>query len=142
MYRKLLAYTPMVLLRTWSNGWFTTHRVHELDTKGDCLNCIFGCGGNDSLAHYVTCEHLWTLLYSCTGSLSVFLTYPVQRKVCLVGFHVNDISRCVVAYQAYHAMRNNNLEQIKQALQDENFDGILQTLVDYLNYFAEEHRLR
>ena len=52
--------TSMCLLRTWSNGWFTSSRMH--DSK--VLPCIFGCDADDSLCHYLKCEPFWTVVYS------------------------------------------------------------------------------
>ena len=31
--------SAMAILRTWSNGWFTTYRTHE----PELFPCIFGC---------------------------------------------------------------------------------------------------
>ena len=51
---------PIVVktVKTWLNGWATSHRMHE-DVVHDCL---FGCSGAlDSLNHYVMCPHLFAL---------------------------------------------------------------------------------
>ena len=38
----LPAHAVMVLLRTWSNGWFTSCRTHT-EEQEDRWPCIFGC---------------------------------------------------------------------------------------------------
>ena len=56
-------YTPMMLIRTWSNGWFTSIVMLE----SIALPCIFGCDAEDSLNLYLTCDALRTLIYCCSN---------------------------------------------------------------------------
>ena len=42
LYSKLPYGVPMIMLRTWSNGWFTTHRSLHEATGGVRLPCISG----------------------------------------------------------------------------------------------------
>ena len=95
----------ITLLRTWSNGWFTTHRIGG---RADRRPCIFGCEGcYDELKHYITCEPLWTLLHTCVGSSTMDLTRDVGCRLCLVSSASPwDAARLMTAFQAYHAVRN------------------------------------
>ena len=44
------------VLKTWLNGWVTSHRMHE----PNLLPCIFGCAGEqDTLSHYVMCSRVF-----------------------------------------------------------------------------------
>ena len=44
------------VLKTWLNGWATSHRMHEEHT----LKCVLGCQNEiDSLDHYIHCPHLF-----------------------------------------------------------------------------------
>ena len=44
------------VIKTWLNGWATSHRMHE----DHALGCLFGCGDGsmDSMNHYIHCPHL------------------------------------------------------------------------------------
>ena len=44
------------IIKTWLNGWATSHRMHE----DILLPCLLGCAtGEDSLRHYVMCPHMF-----------------------------------------------------------------------------------
>ena len=86
--------TPMAILRTWSNGWFTTTRMHE----SVVLPCIFGCDANNSLHHYLRCEVLWTLIYSCTKCKYVFRSH-LMRKLAFAMFLVRIAWGCLLRSQ-------------------------------------------
>ena len=82
---------PMAILRTWSNGWFTTTRMHE----SEVFPCIFGCDANDSLHHYLRCEVLWTLIYSCTKCKYSFVPNHLMRKLAFAMFPVRIAPGCL-----------------------------------------------
>ena len=48
----------MRVVKSWLNGWATSHRMHE-----DCvLPCVLGCSdGIDSMSHYVHCPHMYAV---------------------------------------------------------------------------------
>ena len=49
------------LVRTWSNAWITSSRMHDLVVR----SCFFGChNSRDELAHYVSCNRLWRAVRS------------------------------------------------------------------------------
>ena len=124
----------MTILRTWSNGWFTSDR-----TSADKQRCFLGCEGMDSLTHYLRCDPLWTLLHSSCGSRVDALNEPFGKRVCLYDYSSANIARCVVAFQVYHAMRNNHHEIIREAHASACFDEVLDTFVRVANHFAAEN---
>ena len=138
LYSKLPYGVPMIMLRTWSNGWFTTHRTLHEATGGARLPCIYGCGGPDSLVHYLQCEHMWTLICSCTNSPTCSLSTPLAQRICLVNPNRSDISRCVVAFNAYHALRNNHSCDIDKAVSSSDFCDLLLTACEVIQYFSSE----
>ena len=138
MHSKLPYGVPMIMLRTWSNGWFTTHRTLHEATGGARLPCIYGCGGPDSLVHYLQCEHMWTLICSCTNSPTSSLSTPLAQRICLVNPNRSDISRCVVAFNAYHALRNNHSCDIDKAVSSSDFCDLLLTACEVMQYFSGE----
>ena len=115
----------MALLRTWSNGWFTTHRTQAKNNGGIKLPCIFGCDDEeDSLHHYICCELLWTLIISCTFNQTSLLHLPAANKICLVNPNSVNISLWVMASQVYHAVRNTYSHEINFATQQSDFSHI------------------
>eukprot|EP00973_Karenia_brevis_P039409 5441033-Karenia_brevis.AAC.1 len=57
-----------VIIRTWANGWTTSHRMHE----PRLLPCLFGCPGQqDCLQHYLQCERAWRALKTALRTLSL-----------------------------------------------------------------------
>ena len=133
----------MALLRTWSNGWFTTHRTQAKRNGGIKLPCIFGCGDEeDSLHHYIHCDPLWTLVVSCTVNKSSLLHSSAAYKICLVNYNSESISLCVVAFQVYHALTNIHSHEINLAVQQSDFSHIVDIARALLSNFAEELNLR
>ena len=53
---KVVGHIGPKVVKSWLNGWATSHRMHE-DSR---LDCTLGCGNaSDSLNHYVFCAHLF-----------------------------------------------------------------------------------
>ena len=88
--------TPMGLLRTQSNGWFTSKRMHE----PEALSCMFGCDANDDLCHYLKCEALWTCVYSCFSCNTSIFTQINPARACVHNVNVANISRLYTAYSS------------------------------------------
>ena len=132
----------MALLRTWSNGWFTTHRTQAKSNGGTKLPCIFGCSDEeDSLHHYIQCDPLWTLVISCTVNQVSLLHLSTAHKICLVNPNSLSISLCVVAFQVYHALRNTYSYEINLAVQQSDFSHIGDIACALLINLAEELNL-
>ena len=53
------------VLKSWTNGWATSHRMHE----DHALDCVLGCSGcRDSLSHYLHCPHMYAFQKYIFGS--------------------------------------------------------------------------
>ena len=137
------SHPQLALLRTWSNGWFTSHRVHAENDGGVRLPCIFGCEDEpDSLSHYITCDPLWTLVFSASRADSSILQSATAHKLCLIDPSPESVARCVIAYQSYHALRNTYSNVIDDAVSSFDFTPLVFTACEVMCEFAESIGLR
>jgi len=86
------------ILKTWLNGWATSHRMSETPV----LDCLLGCEcGRDSLSHYVMCPHLYALVgYFFEGTSDDPLIRLGLKSPTISSFKV---AACV--FSAYHALK-------------------------------------
>jgi len=86
------------VVKTWLNGWATSHRMHE----DIILDCLLGCKGfPDSLSHYVFCPHLYMLqkyLFARTSE-DPLIRFGIKSPEI---FSLKVIS-CL--FSAYHALK-------------------------------------
>jgi len=86
------------ILKTWLNGWATSHRMHE----DPVLDCLLGCdGAKDSLPHYVMCPHLFAFV-------SFFFEGTSSDPLIRIGLKAPSISSFKViccVFSAYHALK-------------------------------------
>ena len=87
------------VLKTWLNGWATSHRMHE----DPVLKCLLGCrDGRDSLSHYCMCPHMYALVNFLLEDTSeiplqrIGLRYPSKKSLI-------DVA-CM--FSAYHAVKS------------------------------------
>ena len=133
----------MALLRTWSNGWFTTHRTQAKNNGGIKLPCIFGCDDEeDSLHHCLCCQPLWTLVISCIVNQTSLLQLPAANKICLVDPDSVTISLWVMASQVHHALRNTDYTKSASHFHRSDFSHIAVIACALSINFAEELNLR
>ena len=52
--------------------------------------------------------------------------------------HFDDFSRCVVAYNTYHALRNNYSRDIDDAVSSSDFTDLLLIACEVMRYFSGE----
>ena len=96
---KCPSHDALAWLKTVTNGWCTSTRMHE----AIILRCIFGCKDKkDDLTHYLECTVLWSLIdevfVGCVApSKSGRINYiqPSVQNVCLIS----------VAFEVYHALK-------------------------------------
>ena len=134
--RGLPHYAGMVLIRSWFNSWFTSHRLQE-NIK---LPCIFGCNANDEFKHYLCCEPMWSIVLSSCNAHAESLSVPSLRRLGLDGDRLSR-SHCVhliVASQSYHALRNLFPQVIASAIESKEFDELLLCFCDLCVQFAAE----
>ena len=92
----------MYVIKTLSNGWLTTYRMHESPK----LPCIFGCHDcKDDLTHYLYCPTLWTLIGNI-GPLPVApLSMSAPSRLCLTNPSFDSFRVCGAACWLYHALK-------------------------------------
>ena len=93
------------ILKSWINSWATSHRFHERIR----LPCLLGCGGADSLHHYLKCQRLWDLVAvvlhdppsfaSIADRLGFRVSTPPQRRT-------QTLRTLAAIYHAYHFIRS------------------------------------
>ena len=95
-------HVAMVWVKTISNGWTTSHRMHE-----DIIHRCFFCDQErDSLRHYARCPGLAHLVSVAVGDA---LPIPPRDVLSFFSLPVVDntgISRLFVAYTCYHTYRH------------------------------------
>ena len=121
--------TPMTLIRTWSNGWFTSIRMHE----SIALPYIFGCDAEDNLDHYLKCDTLWTLIYCCNNCKSTIFRQTIENKACVHGLCRANLARLCTAFSTYYSLRKLHTEQLTEAISSGNFNSVHETAVELIN---------
>ena len=95
----LRKHDTMRIIRTWCNGWATSHRFHETVR----LPCLFGCiGATDSFSHYVHCPYWLHLLQRVLPHPPS--VYPLSR-LGLVDANRNCLLAVAASYGGYHAVK-------------------------------------
>jgi len=86
------------VIKTWLNGWATSHRMHE----DHVLPCLLGCNNaQDSLNHYIHCPHLFAMQRFLFDGISEnpLIRFGIQSPEI---FSFKVIS-CL--FSAYHALK-------------------------------------
>ena len=136
IFKSLPAYAPMAVLRTWTNGWFTTHRMHE----NIRLSCILGCEEPDSLKHYLQCNTFWSILGSAGHRASLDIDVWPSVRCCLCNPSRISVSNCMIAFLAYHAIRNEFDLEVRKAAREKDFTDIQVRFLEVCSYhFKDSH---
>ena len=88
------------VLKTWLNGWATSHRMHEEIT----LHCVLGCAGApDSLNYYVFCPHMYAFQKFIFDGISddPLIQFGIKSP-CIANYQVIS---CL--FSAYHALKSD-----------------------------------
>ena len=101
--------TSIAWLKTVTNAWCTSHRMHETNK----LNCIFGCRTSpDRLDHYITCNLLWSLLHEAFGGdftpclfARLNFSMPCERNLYILA----------AAFDIYHGLKIGLREVVDEA---------------------------
>ena len=67
---------------------------------------------------------------------------PISHRLCVSGLNRGSVGRLVVAFQTYHALRNQHTSLITGAVDQANFDPVCLTACELAVHFAEEMQLR
>ena len=96
----------MATLATMANGWITDRRMQESTIRP----CLFGCRcphSQDSLSHYLACEHLWGAIG--VAAPPAVAPGPARCGIAPPGASVWDVEalcrRVATALHAYRTMR-------------------------------------
>ena len=112
------------VLKTIANVWTTSSRMHE----DICLPCILGCLASDSLAHYICCDPLWTIVTSCAGAGTEMLLRPTLGKLCLSGPRLEGARLLTIAFHCYHSLKLGHRQLIDSAITSNDFEAVLNKL--------------
>ena len=135
-FSKLPSQLPMFILRTWSNGWLTTSRMHE----ANAMPCVFGCDEEvDSLHHYLRCEALWALVYTCTNSNnSSLLQQSIEERCCIRNISPPNLMRLYSASATYHSLRKLHAELLENAVSSGDFTWVYETAMQHIKIHCGE----
>ena len=119
----------MSFIKTVTNGWHTSSRMHE----AICLPCIFGCNAlpdnslasssttplsnsiRDETAHYMSCPILAGLLTQAFGFDNLITLHQLA-----FGNDKDDhtgVLACATSYHVYHSLKFGNLPLIQKAIE-------------------------
>ena len=98
LLNKVGGHVSLKVVKTWLNGWATSHRMHE----DPILECVLGCkDAPDSLSHYISCPHLFALrrflFDGISGDPSICFGIKSPR---IFSFKVMSCT-----FSAYHALK-------------------------------------
>ena len=116
-------------LKTITNAWCTTHRMHE-DSR---LNCIFGCRTSpDRIDHYLVCPILWSILdEGFGGNLTPCIfsrlnfSAPCERKLHIIA----------AAFEIYHALKIS----LRSVVDVANTTHIFAPIIAHARTLARDH---
>jgi len=130
----------MIALKTWCNSWATTERYHE-EVQ---LECVFGCGGSDNLAHYLICDVLWTLLIGILDPRISILCPDVlpgllsAHRACYHNAGKPSLIFLAIAFKVYHAIRRDYSHLVTSAFEQNDFVEVLNTCIDLIQFFRKD----
>ena len=143
--RKRLGDSCMMIVKTWTNSWYTSSRMGEKVA----LPCIFGCSHfqgceedpEDELEHYLRCHVLWKFIAATIGDAEYREHLTAVQKACLNRPTHCDLQIICVAFKAYHALKIGHSEVVQRAVKSGKFDRVHELLLDYLRCYALEASL-
>ena len=135
--RRLPASKAFALVRTLSNGWTTSSRMHEPFIR----SCFFGChNSRDELAHYISCKRLWRSVKSVlkpplipiSSDYSILIRGDTLERLVLREFSVHRVNILVALSFAYHHMKNQHLATIDRLDRSRDVAGVSLLLKEVL----------
>ena len=114
----------MCILKSIANVWTTSSRMHD-DVR---ICCVLGCDDSDSLAHYTSCETLWTIVTSCAGSRTSWLHCSPLERLCLVDPDHVKVRLLTIAFHCYHSLKLGNRELIDSAIASGDYSHCIDRL--------------
>ena len=97
---RLRPFQVVQVIKTCSNSWATTYRVHEARR----LPCFFGCAdGSDDLAHYAFCEQLKGIMSQCGDEPA---DWSELDLLGLANPSTGNLKSIACMFYAYHAVKH------------------------------------
>ena len=111
----------MYVIKTVTNGWLTSCRMHERLE----LPCILGCDGcKDDLSHYIRCQTFWTIL----GDIGPLPFDPAEMsasdRLCLTNPSFDSFRVCGAACWLYHGLKIGERSRIDDLIINDGFAGV------------------
>jgi len=125
----------MCIIKSWSNSWYTSSRLHE----SPVLPCIFGCEGQvDALDHYIVCSPFWTSLSSVVRAPECQAQECPTSRMNLVNPSVIKAKVMAVAFHCYHGLKIARREMVDQAVSSGEYEPITDCLCELARHFCRE----
>lgn len=148
--KKIQPHLRMLFVKTLTNGWHTSSRMHE----AICLPCIFGCKAwpstcldpihanlpskiiRDETAHYLACPILSGLITQATG-----LDHLLNLHELFFGSDIDDLTgalACATSYHVHHSIKLGNLPIIQKAIETGTFCHVRAFALSSAESFSNE----
>ena len=115
---KCSKFVAMTWVKTISNAWTTTYRMHEQKL----WTCVFGCGGcPDTTSHYLSCPLLLSLVHEiCSTAFGPSVAHRlglIEPDLC----HIHLLSIC---FSLYHTLKGQYKHTIIEAFRRQRFSEV------------------
>ena len=136
----------MSVIKTLSNSWATSARYHEAVRKWCLVGCHCFSGADDSgqgpptdsLAHYLACPLLWSLIDSACRSPCTEWDLTVPQRLCLVNPTLRRVKVLAIGYRIYHAIKIGHPETWDTAVQHNSHHLLHDLVLSLARHFADE----
>ena len=95
------------------------------------LSCIFGCEADDSLAHYLCCDPLWTAVISNSFKNVELLQSDPATKLGFVNTSTDWLQMTALAFACYHSIKLGHRPEVDFAIENGDFSCISERLMAY-----------
>ena len=127
--KKIQPHLRLPFVKTLTNGWHTSSRMHE----AICLPCILGCSSlpnnsiatfesssssrpvKDETAHYLNCPIMIGIISQASG-----LDHLPNMQELIFGNNSHDLTgvlACATSYHVYHSLKFGKILLIRQAIE-------------------------
>ena len=108
--------------------------------EANAMPCVFGCDEEvDSLHHYLRCEALWALVYTCTNSNnSSLLQQSIEERCCIRNICPPNLMRLYSASATYHSLRKLHAELLENAVSSGDFTWVYETAMWHIKVNCTE----
>jgi hypothetical protein len=113
--KKCSKFVAMSWVKTISNAWTTTYRMHERQL----WSCVFGCAEcEDSTSHYLSCPLLLSLVHEIS---STPFGPSVAHRLGLIDPDLSHIHLLTICFSVYHTLKGEYKHKIIEAFRHQRF---------------------